>query len=123
MERSHNMAPPPRISVGSYWYTRTESRSQVRCKAYTAPPEYDLAGNFSGGSHVCTLSPCTFVGPVEAVNYTSSPISGHAFSTILVRGFWINVWARNERTPQGVWYAWRVPERSVEGWRTRGWQD
>ena len=60
------------------------------------------------------LEPGTFIGPVEQFVYTDR------FATVLVRGFWINVWTS---VRGGVHYARRVPDREVARWRRNGWFD
>ena len=96
------MESPPSVAIGQYYRTRPRW-SKVRCVAYDAPP-FD-------GRYITTISPGTTLGPVE--NYLQTA----QFTTICVRGYWINVWR------EGVHFAHRVPSREVRYWKSRGWYD
>ena len=93
-----------RIFPGDYVRTNTEYSRGV-CKAYDAPPPR--------GQYICTIDPCTYLGPVEEVVETEK------FTTILVRGFWVNVQIHRPRE----WdFALKVPRFVVRGWEDSGWQ-
>ena len=81
----------------------------IRCKAYTAPPN-------SGGRYICTIEPSTYLGPVERV------LVSNVFVTILVRGYWINVW-KARVGGFGNSFAYLVDEDLLFSWHLRGWQD
>ena len=100
--RALGMATPPRLQIGQYYVTRPWW-SQVRCKAYDAPPPH--------GQYIATIDPRTYLGPVE--DYRESPF----YKTICVRGQWINVWG------SGVHFAFLVPDWERQEWTRRGWVD
>ena len=106
-ETTRAMARPEPF-VGQYWCTYAKNR----CKAYTAPP---LLG--AGGQKICTIQPGVTLGPVE--NWVSTP----QYVTILVRGYWINVWCSSSPRGNAVFFAHPVPVREVEGWKRHGWVD
>ena len=95
--------PRPRVCQGQYYKTRG-GMTKIRCKAYTAPPG-------SGGTYITSIDASTYLGPVEAwldiVEYT----------TILVREYWINIWAADHNCH----FATKVPSREIRSWMTRGW--
>ena len=93
---------------GQYW--RTREHETIRCKAYSGPPS---ARGGCGGDYICTIEPGTTLGPVETW------LSTCAFLTILVRGYWINVWSGANR----CYFAHSVPWHEVQAWRARGWVD
>ena len=114
--------PDPRD--GDYFVTKS-GQTTIRCKAYTAPP---VEGDGrTPHRYITTMAPGTYFGPVEEVVQTS------AFTTVLVRGYWVNVWRVNApRGPiPGVWdpadlgvlFATPVPPWTVASWRRRGWRD
>ena len=102
----------PEVFAGQYWVTRSEKNTKIRCKAYTAPP---LPG--AGGCEICVIQPGTSLGPVA--NWVSTP----RYVTILVRGYWINVWCSSSPRGNAVFFARPVPVRVVEAWKLRGWVD
>ena len=89
--------------VGSYWQSKALP-TRIRCKAYDAPPRVR-------GTYRTTIEPSTTLGPVEAVEHRGD------FVTILVRGYWINVWKN------GIPFAFAVCPDVVDEWRSNGWQD
>ena len=93
----------PIVAIGQYYTTRPWW-CRARCKAYDAPP-FD-------GRYITTIAPDTTLGPVE--NYLET--TDYVF--VCIRDYWINVWDRT----YGV-FASRVPERELQQWRMRGWQD
>ena len=102
----------PEVFAGQYWVTRSEKNTKIRCKAYTAPP---LRG--AGGCVICAIQPGTSLGPVE--NWVSTP----RYVTLLVRGYWINVWCSSSPRGNAVFFARPVPLQKVEAWKLRGWED
>ena len=103
-----SMAPRPHAMPGQYWMTRP-APTRVVCKGYSRPPS-------QGGRHLVTIERGTYVGPVEQVEITWQ------FTTILVRGMWINVWGQVGTEP-GVFYAYLVSESEVQEWYRQGWVD
>ena len=101
------MVPCPSVAPGHYLVTK-QLPTAIRCKAYTHP----LVNG--GGEYITTIDPGTTIGPVEEVRFTGQ------FLSVLIRGYWINVWAADRG---GVMFAYRVPEGIVRGWRARGWRD
>jgi hypothetical protein len=99
------MAERPRIVHGDYFRFRKQPTSIVG-KAYTAPPDD------GGGEFITIIDAGTYVGPVEAWLHTRD------FSTILVQGYWMNVWAKH---PRPTHFAHRIPRREVRTWEDRGW--
>ena len=97
------MAPRPRIELGSY--LQSIPNNIIMCKAYTAPPGF-------GGSYITTLEPETYFGPVEASHSTME------FETVLVNGYWINVWSlrKSWNNGDGTNYARMVPWWCVRTW-------
>ena len=93
----------PQPMVGSYWQSKALP-TKIRCKAYDAPPRVR-------GTCLTTIEPSTTLGPVEAVEHWGD------FVTILVRGYWINVWNNN------IPFAFAVCPDVVDEWRSNGWQD
>ena len=93
------------FAMGGIYYRTREMPTGIRCKAYTKPPS---AGD---GVYITTISPGTYLGPVECVDFSEH------FTTILVRGYWINV------RGYGVHYADLVPFWRVEAWYRQGWRD
>ena len=63
-----------------------------------------------------TLSPAITFGPVETW------IHGPKFSTVLVNGWWINVWVAKE-CERGQNYADQISPGEFRRWRERGWED
>ena len=100
------MSRPCPPQAGDYFLTRPLPTT-IRCRAYDAPPRV-------GGRLLNTIEPGTYLGPVEEVSVTAD------FTTILVRGVWVNVWAR---TRGGVQYARQVDPMTVEYWVGLGWRD
>ena len=99
-------------NLGAYFRSR-QLPTSIRVKAYSQPP----AGR--GGRYLATLDPGTYFGPAEAV------IETDLYTAVLVRGFWMNVAAKES---DGVrwWtraFAYRVPESEVQRWRMDGWRD
>ena len=110
----------PRPARGSYFKT-PGARSRIRCKAYTEPPLEGCAGSL-----ITTMAPGTYFGPVESVVQTEM------FASVLVRGYWINIWRRGAppREPwgwgfedEGVCFALEIPSETIASWRNRGWRD
>ena len=104
---SSEMDPRPDVKRGDYFRTRPRY-SRIRCKGYTAPP-WD-------GLYCGTLSPSFTFGPVETW------IHGDKFTTVLVNGWWINVWT-HKRHECGQKFATKIPPWEVLQWHQRGWQD
>ena len=117
-------APHP----GEYLVTRGAA-SMLRCKAYTAPP---IQGGH--GQYITTIAPDTYLGPIEETVHT--PV----FTTVLIRGYWINVWRAHRSdmrqdgspfpyrpsystTTRGILFAPPVPSTAVQIWYQRGWVD
>ena len=98
--------PPPRVRLGGYFKTIGRNRHGIIRNAYTAP--------WPDGTHITNISPNTYLGPVE--NF----LEGDRFTTICVRGWWINVWGS---APKGKVYAHNVPTTIVQAWYARGWRD
>ena len=99
----------PEPVQGQYW--RTKTHATIRCKAYTCPPLPE-----AGGRWICTITPGTTLGPVETW------LSSESYVTILVRGYWINVWCSTSPRGTPVHFAIPVPQQEVAGWATRGWE-
>ena len=95
------MAPRPAIALGQYVQTRFFGKT--RCKAYTAPPPW--------GAYICTIEQGSFLGPIQEV------IESREFTTVLVKGYFINVWAKSQRAQ----FARVVPLEESEAWCRRGW--
>ena len=100
------MARRPRVTAGQYYRTRKEGA--IVCKAYDAPP--------FKGTWKATLEKGITVGPVEEW------VQDKNFTTILVRGYWINIWAAQGKR-NGVSYAFLVDNAEVQEWKARGWRD
>ena len=97
----------PSIETGDYFCTR-QLPTRVRCVAYTAPPP--------NGRRITVISPGTFLGPVGCYRHIEK------YSTIEVRGYWINVWradANGDGRP--VWFASKVPKDVVSQLCEHGW--
>ena len=110
-ERNPHLTDRPLIYLGQYWRTyASRGYSTIQCRAYNGyPPE---------GQYLCTLDPETSFGPVQAW------VDGPVFSSVCVRGFWINVWKAHAPNEQhGVWFAHPYPPWEVASWRRRGWWD
>ena len=108
----------PQIHLGDYVRTRVAPTKTVG-RAYTAPPDVrhrtlELRG---GGAHIVTIAPGTYLGPIE-----DFAISGR-FLSILVRGYWVNIWIRPMHGERGATIACKAPAWEVEEWRANGWQD
>ena len=98
------------VLIGNYVYTKPLP-TRIRCKAYDSPPVFDQDGTLiGGGNYICTIDPGTFLGPVEWIMET------HGYSTILVRGYWINI--SHRRTV----FAKLVREEDVMIWEDNGWE-
>ena len=117
---SPNACVRPDPCIGTYFVT-PKFWSSIRCKAYTEPPLPDCAG-----SYITTLASGTYFGPAEEIVTTKT------FVTILVRGYWINVWRINDFprltgpwtfSDLGTAFARHVPKETVASWRARGWRD
>ena len=93
----------PQIATGDY--VRSLTFGQTRCVAYTAPPSV-------GGARLTSIAQGTFLGPVAQWEQTSE------FTSIEVRGWWINIWAAR---PRPKLFATVVPPDTVDGWVARGW--
>ena len=89
--------------IANYYQTK-ELPTNIRCKAYTKPPRC------GDGVYITTISPGTYLGPVENYDVTAE------YATILVRGYWINV------RYCGVKFADKVPDATVQGWYRMGWR-
>ena len=98
------MAPPPVLQLGEYVITRNDGTT-ARCKAYDAPCPF--------GIYICTIDPGTMLGPIEEV------LDVGDYVTILVRGYYINVWAASNQYS----FAFKVPSSTMSWYRSLGWQD
>ena len=112
----------PLLVLGDYLKTRegTSTHGSVPvCRAYSAPPDvcHDTLQILGGGAHLATLPPGTYIGPVEEFCVSIR------FVTVLVRGYWINVWLRRPARHRGTYLALRVPDAEVASWHALGWMD
>ena len=92
------------------------ARCPTRCFTHGRLPPHPLNEGppLSRARCFTNLAPGTFIGPVEEY------VHSNGFATVLVRGYWINVWAC---TGGGVHFARRVPDREIARWRRNGWFD
>ena len=97
------MGPRPVLHNAEYWITLPAWIAPIECIAY------GFDGHF-----ITTIAPGTSLGPVENFRQTSE------FSTICVKGWWINVWAS---AGGRVYYAARYPREDVTAWFQCGWRD
>ena len=97
---------PTYLTPGDYVVTK-KLPTRIRCKAYDNPPPY--------GNLICVMEPETYLGPVERVCHSDE------FTTIQVRGYWINVWSA--RDSGGVLFAYQVPRIVQDSWYEQGWVD
>ena len=110
---------PSELYTGGYYRTKG-GKTRTRCKAYRTPPSHRLLGPPAILHEICTIKRGAYLGPVEEFEITSE------FVTILVRGYWINVWGYAEEDPElliGHHYAYPVPWQEVRRWYRRGWKD
>ena len=101
LARSYNARP--QVETGDY--VRTLPVGKTRCVAYTAPPSV-------GGARITSISQGTYLGPVGQWEQTP------AFTSVEVRGYWVNVWASQ---PRPKLFASVVPREVVNAWIAQGW--
>ena len=101
LARSYNARP--QVETGDY--VRTLPVGKTRCVAYTAPPSV-------GGARITSISQGTYLGPVGLWEQTP------AFTSVEVRGYWVNVWASQ---PRPKLFASVVPREVVNAWIAPGW--
>ena len=124
--------PPPRRlalrarpQLGDYYLT-CQASQPYRAEAYSYPPP------FPNRQFICTIDPDTYLGPVAAAAETEETVS------ILVSGWWIDVWKRVSAKPFSgkeddiashastspgcpIQLAGRIPRHAVSGWFRQGW--
>ena len=83
-----------------------------RCTGYSEPPGTRPAGRYLG-----EIPPNTYIGPVTEVKVNAM------YVTILVKGWWIDVWERTNEEGLGTYFATQVSETERQAWRDRGWRD
>ena len=100
-------APRPEVTHGDYLLTKPAPTTIV-CKAYDQP--------FPAGTYITSISPGTSLGPVEEFLHTET------FVSVLIKGYWINIWHRNRGSSRGVDFAAVIAKPIVESWIRAGWQ-
>ena len=63
-----------------------------------------------------TVDPGTYFGPV------SQWLDTERYTTVLINGWWINVWERRD-AEMGVAFAHLVPGEFIFDWHEKGWAD
>ena len=96
------------------WYQSVPGRTPIRCIGYSAPFDPETK---SGGEYLGEMSPGTYFGPVERYDVTN------VFVSVLVRGWWINVWKAADGRRPDTSFAFKVPDETIADWKRRGWQD
>ena len=91
-----------------YWLTKPMP-TKIRCKAYTVP--------YPDGKFRATFEPGTYLGPVETV------LEDDKYIAILVGGWWINVQLKDPSIGTPTKFAFPVPQKTVNEWRSLGWRD
>ena len=97
--------------VGSWWRTMP-AMWHGRCAGYSEPPGTRQAGRYLG-----EIPPNTYIGPVTEIKVNAM------YVTILVKGWWIDVWERTNEEGLGTYFATQVSETERQAWRDRGWRD
>ena len=100
-------APRPEVAHGDYLLTKPAPTAIV-CKAYDQP--------FPAGSYITRIASGTYLGPVEEFLHTPT------FVTVLVKGYYINIWRRKPSSTRGVTFAAVVAKPFVDSWIRAGWQ-
>ena len=123
--------PPPRPAlrpwpqIGDYYQTCSARLSQ-RAEAYASPPTTVKR------RLICTIDPETYLGPVITAVETEDIVS------ILVAGWWIDIWKRTPIQPRAnkgadrqtfddtsssiaVQFAGRIPKSIIASWLRHGW--
>ena len=101
----------PEAKIGSWWRTMPAPWI-IRCEGYSEPPGTKHAGRCLG-----TIPADTYIGPVTKVKVSARHV------TILVKGWWIDVWERTNEEGLGTYFATQVSETERQAWRDRGWRD
>ena len=96
------------------WYRTRRPPSKIRCFGYSAP--LDMVSG-QGGIRLGCLERGEYFGPAEEYLLTRN------YLAVLVKGWWINVWSFGGRSPEGVHFAFKVPDQEVARWKNNGWRD
>ena len=99
--------PRPEVAHGDYLLTKPAPTTIV-CKAYDQP--------FPDGAFIAIIAPGTYLGPVEEFLHTET------YVTVLVKGYWINIWRRKPGSTSGVTFATVIARPVVHSWIRAGWQ-
>ena len=110
------MAARPFPRPGDYIQARPPP-TRVEVKGYSAPPSI-------GGNYVGRVTAGAYVGPIIAVEHSEQ------FVTVLVDGWWINIWSANphpirgnsRRSTYGVDFAYVITQDEALSWERRGWR-